>query len=102
MKISKDKIIELIIENQVDIIKSNNMTPDSFNISNISFVDDYLQLLDTKLEMILNTTEFVFEIKYQDKFKLILFTLDCQNINEIYSIQINEIERYISTKYGNI
>lgn len=102
MKISKDKIIELIIENQVDIIKSNNITPDSFNISNISFVKDYMELLNLKIEMLLNSKKFVFDISYKKKFKILLFTLEYKKKKDIYSIQMDEIERYISNKYGNI
>lgn len=102
MKITKDKIIELIIENQVDIIKSNNMTPDSLTLSNFNFVEDYMELLNIKIEMLLNSSDFVFDISYQEKFKILLFTIEYQDTKDIYSIQMNEIERYISSKYGNI
>lgn len=96
-----DKIvIKLLVETQAEFIKKNNIQPELFSFFDSDMVEKYHMLLDTNIKNLLETDNFIFEIKYDNKLKLIIFDIEINGNKEKHLIDLDDIEEYIIKNYN--
>jgi hypothetical protein len=96
-----DKIvIKLLVETQAEYIKTNNIQPELFSFFDSDIIEKYHILLDTNIKNILETDDFIFEIKYDNKLKLIIFDIEIYGNKEKHLIDLDDIEDYIIKNYN--
>lgn len=96
-----DKIvIKLLVETQAEFIKNNNIQPELFSFFDSDMIEKYHMLLDTNIKNLLETDDFIFEIKYDNKLKLIIFDIEINGNKEKHLIDLDDISEYISKNYN--
>ena len=63
-------------------------------------IEKYYIFIDSNIKKLLETEDFVFEIKFNNVLKILIFDIEICGVKEKHLIDLDDIEEYISKNYN--